>query len=166
MACSVSRGYHLIIPSNVEPLPPGLIQAVENTKTIACTTEEVRLCDVFLSWPGLCTVWPALVLFCRNGVFPAVVWVHHHKYSHKLAMPPAAGSWSLARQEHGGCSSTRNLSAWRWTPLLRLLEEFGFAGGGRFTPTPSRSQKHSQNPAGVLCFDARNFLVEHANLQV
>ncbi|CAM9909381.1 unnamed protein product [Hapterophycus canaliculatus] len=39
--CSVSRGYHLVIPSDVENLPPGLIQAVQNTKTISCTTEEV-----------------------------------------------------------------------------------------------------------------------------
>lgn len=43
MACSVSRGYHLVIPAGVEDLPPGLVQAVQNTKTIACTTEEVRL---------------------------------------------------------------------------------------------------------------------------
>ncbi|CAM9831328.1 unnamed protein product [Pylaiella littoralis] len=41
VACSVSRGYHLVIPAGVEQLPPGLIQAVQNTKTIACTTEEV-----------------------------------------------------------------------------------------------------------------------------
>ncbi|CAB1104368.1 unnamed protein product [Ectocarpus sp. CCAP 1310/34] len=40
VSCSVSRGYHLIIPAGVD-LPPGLIQAVQNTKTIACTTEEV-----------------------------------------------------------------------------------------------------------------------------
>ena len=33
-----------MIPSNVDSLPPGLIQAVENTKTIACTTEEVGGC--------------------------------------------------------------------------------------------------------------------------
>ncbi|CAM9603702.1 unnamed protein product [Ectocarpus sp. 4 AP-2014] len=40
VSCSVSRGYHLVIPAGVD-LPPGLIQAVQNTKTIACTTEEV-----------------------------------------------------------------------------------------------------------------------------
>ena len=42
VTCSVSRGYHLTIPSDVDQLPPGIVQAVENTKTIACTTEEVR----------------------------------------------------------------------------------------------------------------------------
>ncbi|CAM9230133.1 unnamed protein product, partial [Sphacelaria rigidula] len=38
---SVSRGYHLTIPAGVENLPAGLLQAVQNVKTITCTTEEV-----------------------------------------------------------------------------------------------------------------------------
>lgn len=44
MACSASRGYHLTIPAGVDHLPNGLVQAVQNVKTIACTTEEVRSC--------------------------------------------------------------------------------------------------------------------------
>lgn len=42
VACSASRGYHLVIPAGVERLPNGLVQAVQNVKTIACTTEEVK----------------------------------------------------------------------------------------------------------------------------
>eukprot|EP00904_Undaria_pinnatifida_P001084 jgi/Undpi1/10977/HiC_scaffold_30.g13278.m1 len=41
VACSASRGYHLTIPAGVDHLPDGLMQAVQNVKTIACTTEEV-----------------------------------------------------------------------------------------------------------------------------
>lgn len=44
VACSASRGYHLTIPAGVDHLPNGLVQAVQNVKTIACTTEEVRSC--------------------------------------------------------------------------------------------------------------------------
>jgi len=38
---STTRGYILVIPNTVNPLPAGFIQAVLNKKTISCTTTEV-----------------------------------------------------------------------------------------------------------------------------
>jgi DNA mismatch repair protein MSH4 len=36
-----SRGYYITISKDINPIPPGFIQAVLNTKTISCTTEEI-----------------------------------------------------------------------------------------------------------------------------
>lgn len=39
---NASRGYHLSVPSNMNPLPEGFMQAVLNKRTISCTTAEVQ----------------------------------------------------------------------------------------------------------------------------
>lgn len=36
-----SRGYYVTISNDINPIPPGFIQAVLNSKTISCTTEEI-----------------------------------------------------------------------------------------------------------------------------
>lgn len=39
---SASRGYHLLIPADINPLPPIFIQAVQNKRVISCVTPELR----------------------------------------------------------------------------------------------------------------------------
>lgn len=46
--CTASRGYHLVIPADVENLPKELVQGVKNSKTISCTTQEVMNADAAL----------------------------------------------------------------------------------------------------------------------
>lgn len=38
---NTTRGYHLVIPNTVNPLPDIFVQAVLNKKTISCSTAEI-----------------------------------------------------------------------------------------------------------------------------
>ena len=40
VAHSSLRGYYLIVPNALDPLPPEFTQAVLNRRTISCSTEE------------------------------------------------------------------------------------------------------------------------------